>query len=290
MLGQDSSRSLRNLVCIAIAIAGAMVLVRGLAVWGLRTDAIDDAFRDAGNIATILAEQTSQSIKAFDATLVAFQQQLVELHEAAPDRYEEAIRSRDIHALLASRLIRLPQSDAITILGPDGHIANFSRGWPAPDTDVSDREFFTVLRRDAGIGMHVALPVGTRISNAEQVLFSRRITSQQGEFLGVVQIGVTIEHFKRLYNSINSLADLSLMFLRSDGTILLRHPELRQHGGEKMPPSSPWHGIVAQGGGFLHVDGLLDSGPRFVVSAMRHGRSSTSEIPGCATSSAASDR
>ena len=264
MSAQVNSWSLRNLVCVAVAIVGAMVLARGLTVWGLRADAIDDAFRDAGNIATILAEHTSQSIKGFDATLIALQRQLQELHEAAPDKYEEAIRSADVHAKLASGLMRLPQSDAITILGPNGHIANYSLGWPAPETDVSDREFFTMLRDDAGAGMHVSLPVVSR--NAERVLFSRRVTSRAGQFLGAVQIGVSIAYFKRLYNSINSLADLSFMFLRSDGTILLRYPSLKQHAGEKIPPSSRWHGIVARGGGLLRVDGLFGNGPRLVAA------------------------
>jgi diguanylate cyclase (GGDEF)-like protein len=265
MSDQSSSRSLRILFCIAIAIAGATLVTRGLTLWGMRVDAVDDAFRDAGNIATILAEQTSQSLKGFDATLIAFQRQLAELHDVAPDQYEEAIRSADMHEKLVSSLLRLPQSDAITILDPNGHIANYSRGWPAPDTDVSDRESFTVLRADVGAGMHVALPVLSRVSHEERIFFSRRITSSRGEFLGVVQVGVGIAHFKHLYNSINSLADLSFMFLRGDGTILLRYPSQTQHTGEKLLPSSPWHGVVAQGGGMLRVDGLFGNGTRLVA-------------------------
>ncbi len=265
MLNQANPRSLRILVGIVIAIVALMALSRGVIIWSLRTDTVDDAFRDTGNIATILAQHTSQSVKGFDAALIELQQQLTELHEAAPDKYQEAIRSKDIYALLTSSQIRMPQSGAIAILGTNGHLANYSQGWPAPDTDVSDRELFSVLHRDTSSGMYVALPIVTRTGDGERVFLSRRVTSREGEFLGVVQISVNIEYFNRLYNSINSLADLSLMFLRSDGAILLRYPMLKPMAGERIPPASEWHGIVARGGGFLRVEGLFGHGPRFVA-------------------------
>src|ERR1700677_961492 len=128
MLNQANPRSLRILVGIVIAIVALMALSRGVIIWSLRTDTVDDAFRDTGNIATILAQHTSQSVKGFDAALIELQQQLTELHEAAPDKYQEAIRSKDIYALLTSSQIRMPQSGAIAILGTNGHLANYSQG------------------------------------------------------------------------------------------------------------------------------------------------------------------
>jgi hypothetical protein len=103
MSEQISSRSLRSLVCIAVAIIGAAAVATGLTIWGLRSDAIEDAARDIGNIATILADHTSQSVKAFDTALIGARQRLIELHAAAPDRYAAAIRSKEMHEELAAR-------------------------------------------------------------------------------------------------------------------------------------------------------------------------------------------
>src|SRR5882724_8174778 len=157
MSAQVSSRSLRNLVCIAIAIVGAAAFATGLTIWGLRADAIADAERDTGNLATIFAEQTNQSVKAFDGALIALTERLAAIHKTAPEKYAEAIQSEDLFRLLADVASRLPQADVIAVLSPDGHVVNHSRGWPGPNLDVSDREFF-IAQRAANLGMHVGVP------------------------------------------------------------------------------------------------------------------------------------
>jgi diguanylate cyclase (GGDEF)-like protein len=258
------SRSMRNLVCIAIAIVGVAAFATGLTILGLRADAIEDAVHDISNVATILADHTSQSIKAFDAALIGVERRLVELHAAAPERYAQAIRSAEIHDELTARSARLPQADSINIVGSDGHLANISRGWPSPDTDVADRDSFTILRDNPNAGLYVSLPVVSRVNNEKRVFFSRRVVSRDGEFLGIVGIGIRLDYFKRLYNALDS-ADMSFVFLRDDGTILLRYPNAIDRTGEKLPPSVPWHSVVAAGGGVFQAPGLYGDGRRLVA-------------------------
>ena len=80
MSDQVNSRSLRNLVCVAIMVVAAAVLAIGLTVWGLRDDGIAAATRDVGNIATILAEQTARSVGAIDQTLIDLEARIVAIH------------------------------------------------------------------------------------------------------------------------------------------------------------------------------------------------------------------
>jgi len=264
MPAEVSSRSPRNLVCIAVAIIGTALLAAGLAVWGLRADAIEDVERDTGNLATIFAEQTGQSVSAFDSTLSVIEKRLVAIHQAAPERYAREIRSEDVFHLLADSVSRLPHADVIAVIGPNGHIANHSKGWPGPEIDISDREFFTA-QKTANLGMYVGLPVVSRVSNERTLFFSRRIESAQGEFLGLVQIGIHIAYFEHIYRSISSLSDQSFLFLRGDGTILARYPDQKDRAGEKMPPQSLWYDLVARGGGFYRSPGYFDGGARFVA-------------------------
>jgi len=53
-------------------VAIAVTLI-GLTVWTLRSDAISDSSDDAGNIATVLAEQTSRSLQSIDLVLSEIQ-------------------------------------------------------------------------------------------------------------------------------------------------------------------------------------------------------------------------
>src|SRR5258708_27753189 len=123
-------RRFRSLVMVAIAIVAAAVLAMGLTIWGLRGDAIQDASRDVGHIATILAEQTAHSIKAIDESLAEFQERLAALQEASPETFPAAIRSVEIHQALADRIARLPQAAIFAIVGHEGHTVSDSKEWP----------------------------------------------------------------------------------------------------------------------------------------------------------------
>ena len=60
----------RSLICIAVGLIGLAVIAIGATISSLRQDAIADAFTETGNIATVLAEQTSRSVQAIDLVLV----------------------------------------------------------------------------------------------------------------------------------------------------------------------------------------------------------------------------
>ena len=259
------TRRFRSLVVVAIAIVAAAVLAMGLTIWGLHADATEDASRDVGHIATILAEQTAQSIRSIDESLVAIQERLTALQEASPESFRAAVRSAEIHQILADRIAHLPQAAIFAIVSAEGHTVSDSKDWPAPDIDVSDREFFAIHQSGADSGVHVSPLLTSRGDKSKMLFFSRRVQSRPGEFLGMVVIGVNLEYFRHIYNAIGSLADLSLLYLRTDGTVLLRYPDPADRAGTKMPPGSPWYALVAQGGGYYRSPGYFDSEARFIA-------------------------
>jgi diguanylate cyclase (GGDEF)-like protein len=258
-------RRFRNLVLVAIAIIAGAVLAMGLTIWGLRADAVEDARRDAGHIATILAEQTAQSIRAVDESLIGMQEHLVTLHEASPQGFAAALRSMETHQGLAQRVARLPQALVFAIVGPEGHTVADSNDWPARDINVSDRDYFAIHKAGIEPGLYVNPLVTSRGDRSKVMFFSRRIESPKGEFLGIAVIGVPIDYFRHIYNAIGSLVDLSILYLRTDGTVLLRYPDPSDRAGAKMPPTSPWYGLVARGGGYYRSPGYFDSEPRLIA-------------------------
>src|SRR5258708_31997955 len=109
-------RRFRSLVIVAIAIVAAAVLAMGLTIWGLHADAVEDASRDVGHIATILAEQTALSIKAIDESLTATQERLIALQETSPDQFRPALPPAATHQALAARIARRPQASTFTLV------------------------------------------------------------------------------------------------------------------------------------------------------------------------------
>ena len=64
----------RSLICIAAGLIGLAVIAIGFVINSLRQDAIADAKREIGNIAAVLAEQTSRSVQAIDLVMTELQE------------------------------------------------------------------------------------------------------------------------------------------------------------------------------------------------------------------------
>jgi diguanylate cyclase (GGDEF)-like protein len=264
MLDKVNPHSLRNLILITVVIFGMALVVAGTAIWKLRAGAIADAARDSGNLATVFAEQTEQSVKAIDAALIELNEQIAVMYNAAPQSNSDILRSEEVHRQVVGISSRLPQSSVVMVVNSNGHVVNHSRGWPASDIDVSDRDYFAA-HRATDIGMNVNVVVAGRVTGDNIVIFSRRIESSQGVFLGVTTVGVPIDFFRHIYGSIHSLTDQVFMLLRSDGTILVRYPDSTDRAGQKLPLRSPWYRVIAQGGRFYRTPGVFDGEPRLVA-------------------------
>jgi hypothetical protein len=74
----DTRVHYRSLICIAVGLIGLAVIAIGATISSLRQDAITDAFTETGNIAAVLAEQTSRSVQAIDLVLVELKEALRE--------------------------------------------------------------------------------------------------------------------------------------------------------------------------------------------------------------------
>ena len=265
MSKRNGHASIRGLICVAVGFIGAAVVAIGLTVWGLRSDAMDEAANDAGNIATVLAEQTARSVQSIDLVLTELQERVAALGATPSNDFYRTLRSLDVHGILKERAARLPQAAVVTLSDSNGQIVSSSRRWPAPEVNLSDREFFQALKPNFDGKLYVGAPVSSRVTGAPTIFFSKRLNSGGGEFVGIVLIGVELTYFRHIYDSITSLRNQSFLFLRSDGTVLVRHPDVEDRYGQKMPELSPWYRLVSEGGGYYRSPGYFDGIARLVA-------------------------
>src|SRR3981081_1191933 len=112
-----SNRSfvLRTIIrCSFVCVAVAVTLI-GFTVWTLRSDAIRDESNDVGNIATVLAEQTSRSLLAVDLVLTEIQDRLRLTGIASSDDFRAGLKDRETFGFLRDRLSRLLEADVVTL-------------------------------------------------------------------------------------------------------------------------------------------------------------------------------
>jgi diguanylate cyclase (GGDEF)-like protein/PAS domain S-box-containing protein len=262
---ENRNLTLRGLVAVAAAILAVAVIAIGFTIWALRVDAAADAARATGNISTVLAEQSARTVQSIDIVLADLRERIAAMGVVTADDMRNQTGTKDFHNMLVDRMARLPQAGASGVVDASGKLSNISTSWPTPKMDFSDREYFVEHARSDVRGLHISVPFQNRINSVWVVQFSRRINGPNGEFLGVVFIGVSTTYFKDIFSSIETLNNQKITLARSDGMIIVEHPAPDSVAGRKIPPDSPWYRLVSQGGGDFRAQDFADDEPRLTA-------------------------
>jgi diguanylate cyclase (GGDEF)-like protein len=256
--------SFRWLTSIALGLIAVSAFAIGLTIWGLRSDAIDEANTNTSNIATILGEQFARSIRSVE--LVLSETRGIATLSDGSDISDFATRMRgpDVHAQLKGLISPIPQASFIALIDQDGRLASTSQQWPAPNTEVGDREYFKHSKAFDDDATYISGLLRSRTTGERAIFISKRINGRNNAFLGVVVIGLPLSYFESIYDSIKPLHEESFMLLHSDGTIVVRYPDASDRSNQKMPAASPWYSLVAANGGHYRSPGYFDEQPRLV--------------------------
>src|ERR1022692_457332 len=140
--------SILKLVVIAAGILGTAAIALGLTVWWLRSDAIDDATRDTGNLATVLAEQTNLAVQSIDLVLNEIQERLENLGARTQDNFGHLQQDLNTYDALLDSLGHLSQAAIIALIDKNGRVVITTQKWPTPTIDLTDRDYFQHLKNN----------------------------------------------------------------------------------------------------------------------------------------------
>jgi diguanylate cyclase (GGDEF)-like protein/PAS domain S-box-containing protein len=255
----------RRLFGVAVGLVCASTFAIGVTIWWLHSDAIHDASKDSTNLSVVLAEQIANSIQSIDLVLTEIKNQEEKFGAAPAEEFHRALRSEETHRILVELGSRLQQAEFITLVDRNGKVVNTTLQWPSPEIDLSDRAHFRHFRNNDDKDIFISDALTNRINGTNFISFGKRITGKDGAFLGEVLIGIKLSYFESIYKSISRLADQTFLLLRRDGTVIVRYPDQVVRAGEKIPPASPWHRLVSQGGGAFQAPGLFDGRARLMA-------------------------
>ena len=253
----------RTLIGIAAGLIGLAVVAIGVTVWALRNDALIDAASEVANIATVLAEEGTSSIRSIDIVAGEIADEIRRRAGASPEQTQVFLASETAHRLIDDRRQRLTQTDFVALVDADGQLVNTSRVWPSPAVGLTDRDYYRHLSMTRGPTLFVSELVVNRVSGLRTVLFSKRLEARDGTFFGLILIGVRAAYFEHMYRSIHSVRDQSLALTRTDGTVLVRYPS-NDTRPTKIAANSPWYRVITQGGGNYRAPGSSDGIPRLI--------------------------
>ena len=248
-------------VCVAatVAIAAAFTIV------SLHKQAASDVAHGLSSLSTVLADQANHALQVIELAQDAVIQELHEAHVADPAGYAAAAGTQALHEELRTRMASLPQVNAITILDHTGKLLNFSRRWPIPDINLSDRDYFQELAADPKLQRVVSRPYQNRGDGAWTIYIARKVSAPDGTFLGMVLGAVELGYFEDLYRRIMPDPDFVVGIFRNDGVLLMRYPSRHDATGNVFPRSSVMM-VASQRAtsGDLRIRSPIDGNDRFV--------------------------
>jgi len=258
-------RARRRLYVVGIALIAITVLAAAITIRDRREQAIEDYQRDMTNIGVLLVEQMSRSLQAVDLVIRETRERTLASGADTSERLTALLGTEGFHRFLQDELKSLPQANALVLVNASGKVVNFSRRWPIPDIDISDRDFFRQLRDHDQPDALVTEPVKTRSAGTWTFYLVRRVNGPHGEFLGLIQGAIEVKYLQDFFAAITLQRGGSVTVLRRDGTILARHPDTEAMMGKKMAAESPWYARLAEGGGTYRSPGYVDGTARVVT-------------------------
>jgi hypothetical protein len=238
-------RSLYALSVITIALICTIVGTNLIFLQNLRESTLQTAEANLGRYSLTLAENADRSFKSLDLVLSSVGDYLARKGVTDVESYRRLTSDQDTHFLLKEKIAGLPQVDAVTMIDAKGKLLSFSRYWPIPDVDISDRDYYKALKDNPNLESFISLPVKNRGTGTWNIYIARRLSDPNGEFMGLLLGAMSLQYLENFFGSTSLGLDTTISLVREDGTLLAHFPPNDEIG---KPSSGGGQRALAAGG------------------------------------------
>ncbi|MGP0090271.1 MAG: PAS-domain containing protein [Xanthobacteraceae bacterium] len=174
--------------------------------------ALDQARKDAKNLAMAFGEHVGRTIGAIDQLILTIIAERIN----HPNNYS-------LPTWLDSSPLLKGMALQVSVLGPDG-VARSSNLGISSEVDMSDRPHFRHHLDPSAPQPYISAPVMGRISRKWSIQVTRRINEGDGSFGGVVVVSVDPLYFVRFYDSVELGTSGTVLLVGDDGIVRARRP------------------------------------------------------------------
>ena len=231
-----------RLVIIASGVAlGLLVVAIAIAAsFFLKFNAESEWKRQTDNVSFTLSEHAAQTFISAEVALNSIYNALPQSSFSNESAFKQYAAQKIVHQLLAEKIASNPLIDVASIALDDGRLVNFSRSYPPPPINLSERDYFKELRDHALNTNFFSLPVKNKGTGQWVFYIAKRLQTPAGEFLGTLQVGVSAANFSEFYKKvISSLGEgASVSLYRNDFSLMTAYPFREDLIGQKILSSS----------------------------------------------------
>jgi diguanylate cyclase (GGDEF)-like protein len=215
-----------RLLYIGSSLLIMIVVVTNIAViLQLRESGLNYEEGQLKNLSLIIAEQADRTFLSVNLAIASVVEGIVADGVTDVASFEAKVASHESHVLLREKLGGLPQLAAITVLNHEGKVINFSRAWPVPALDASDRTYFRILKEDPNLKRYMSEPVQNHATGTWVIFLAHRVSGAKGEFLGIILGAIEMQYFENFYQAISRGEGVAISLMRSDGIMIARFPQ-----------------------------------------------------------------
>jgi signal transduction histidine kinase/CheY-like chemotaxis protein len=197
-----------------------------------------DAYNVLRSMDLLLAEQTVSAFKNVDLVLDEVSSEIMARGVQTSGDLDREMAGISVHQELDGKIAGVPQLDAVTVIDADGRLVNFSRYFPVPPVNVSDRDYFVAMHNATpGQRSFISQPVDNRGTGTRTIYVARRLSGPDGQFVGLVLGAIQTEWFREVYDGVRESSGLAISLWRSDGNLLVRAPAAADTpAAQHLPP------------------------------------------------------
>ena len=207
------------------------------------------------NLAAGIGADISRNIELYDLSLraVAGNMLLPEIRDV----------SKPVRHLILFDRTSARNFGAIQVFDAKGRLAIDSTTLDPSPEDRSDADFFQVHRDSPDGGLYVGRPAQHR--GHDSIVLSRRISTPDGHFAGVVAGSIRLSYFRDLFGRLTLGTGDSLTVFRRDGTVIVSAPFDPTAIGRNLARAPAVTRALTEPTGWSSSYGALDDLPRLLV-------------------------
>lgn len=215
---QDHKRpEIRQGVLFVMAVCLSLATIAIWGSWNARQHLLQDKQVAVANLAQILSTQVEATIKQADTVLFELVERL-EVDGIAPAHLDR------LQGLLVAQRDELAPIHGIFIYDQEGRWLVNSNGTAPPNANNADRQYFKHHRSHGDRGPHIGPSIRSRSTGEWIITVSRRFNHPDGRFAGVALVTLYLEHFLKLYESLDIGENGIINLATASGEILVRRP------------------------------------------------------------------
>lgn len=206
-----------------------------ISAYSIRENSRQEWTNQLDNLTLTLAEQAAQELQIANKVLESIVQE-INLSKIDDERQFKDFATRESQfTFLLQKTAANPLINVAAYVDKKGNILNYTRAYPSPKISIADRDYFINAQSISTDDTFYSVPVQNRTDKSWVFYLSKKINNRNGEFLGLVVIGISAEVFSQFYQSVvsNLGPSASISLYRKDLTLITHWPFIEGAIGQK---------------------------------------------------------